>query len=87
MPKRVLRGIVISDKMDKTIIVRVSKLKENKKYRKKYLVSKKYQAHDGKNEYQTGDKVEIIESRPISKKKCWLAKPKNKVKKNKIIKK
>ena len=71
MPKRILKGKVVSAKMDKTVVVLVEKLRENQKYQKKYRVSKKYQAHDEKNQYHLGDLVEIIESRPISKNKHW----------------
>ena len=80
MPKRILKGKVVSAKMDKTIVVLVERLKENRKYRKKYRVSKKYQVHDGENQHKIGDLVEIIESRPISKNKHWIAAPKVKAK-------
>lgn len=63
------KGIVVSDKMDKTIVVSVSKFIKHPKYGKYYKVSKKYKAHDEENKYKTGDKVEIIETRPISKDK------------------
>lgn len=69
--KRVLSGIVVSEKMDKTIVVLVSTIKKHLKYQKQYKSSKKYHAHDPKNEYHEGDKVSIIESRPISKLKKW----------------
>lgn len=70
MPKRQLTGTVISNKMTKTVVVRVEKTKEYPKYRKKYRFSKKYKAHTDKD-YQIGDKVIIEESRPISKEKKW----------------
>jgi small subunit ribosomal protein S17 len=57
--------------MDKTVVVLVDRYKEHPKYKKRYKVSKKYQAHDEKNEYKIGDKVIIQESRPISKEKRW----------------
>ena len=72
--KKVLRGKITSDKMDKTVVVLVERLKEHKKYRKKYKISKKYKVHDEKNLYKKGDKVEIIESRPRSKEKKWIVK-------------
>ncbi|TSC95655.1 MAG: small subunit ribosomal protein S17 [Parcubacteria group bacterium Athens1014_10] len=71
--KRTLQGAVVSDKMDKTIIVKVDRLKWHKKYEKQYKISKRYKAHDEKNEYKTGDKVIIQECRPLSKDKRWRA--------------
>ncbi len=70
--KRQLEGVVSSDKMDKTVVVTVSTRKRHKKYLKYYNVSKRFKAHDEKNEYKTGDKVVIEESRPISKDKRWI---------------
>ena len=67
-------GIVVSDKMDKTVVVKIDRLKMHSKYKKKYRVSKKYKAHDAENEFKIGDKVEIIEVKPISKEKKWVAK-------------
>lgn len=64
-------GIVISDKMDKTIVVQVSSLKKHGKYKKRYRVDKKYKVHDSENKYKAGDKVSFIECRPISKDKHW----------------
>lgn len=64
-----LSGIVLSDKMDKTVVVSVSRFVEHPKYGKFYKVSKKYKAHDEENKYKTGDKVEIHSTRPISKDK------------------
>lgn len=64
-----LKGIVVSDRMDKTIIVSVSRFVKHPKYGKYYKVSKKYKAHDENNKYKIGDKVEIFETRPISKDK------------------
>ncbi len=71
MPKRQLTGTIISNKMVKTVVVRVEKLKEHPKYKKRYRFHKKYKAHDGKGEYKAGDKVVIEECRPISKEKKW----------------
>jgi len=65
----VLKGVVVSDKMDKTVVVSVSRFIKHPKYGKFYNVSKKYKAHDEENKYKMGDKVEIIETRPISKDK------------------
>ena len=67
-------GIVVSDKMDKTVVVKIDRLKMHSKYKKKYKVSKKYKAHDGENKFKVGDKVMIMESKPISKDKKWVAK-------------
>ena len=61
MPKKILQGVVVSDKMDKTIVVLVERTKEHPKYRKKYWVSKKYKAHDPEKKYKIGDKVTIQE--------------------------
>ena len=66
-------GIVVSDKMDKTVVVKVDRLKMDSKYKKKYRVSKKYKAHDAENEFKIGDKVEIVEIKPMSKEKKWVA--------------
>ena len=65
----VLQGIVVSDKMDKTVVVSVSSFIKHPKYGKYYSRNKKYKAHDEENKYKVGDKVEIIETRPISKDK------------------
>jgi len=64
-----LNGVVISDKMDKTVVVSVSRFIKHPLYGKFYKVSKKYKAHDEENKHKIGDKVEIIETRPISKDK------------------
>ena len=72
--KRGKVGIVVSDKMDKTVVVKIDRLKMHSKYRKKYKVSKKYKAHDAENEFKIGDKVEIVEVKPMSKEKKWVAK-------------
>jgi small subunit ribosomal protein S17 len=65
----ILKGVVVSDKMDKTVVVSVSRFIKHPKYGKFYSRSKKYKAHDAENKYKVGDKVEIIETRPISKDK------------------
>lgn len=71
MSKKQLKGIVVSDKMDKTIVVRVETLKTHPQYRRKYKSHKKYKAHDETNSYKTGDVVVIEETRPLSKDKRW----------------
>lgn len=68
---RKLEGEVVSDKMDKTIVVRVASIKTHSKYKKQYKSSKGYKAHDEKNEYKVGDKVVIEACRPLSKDKRW----------------
>jgi len=65
----VLDGVVVGDKMDKTVVVSVSRFIKDPKYGKFYKVSKKYKAHDEDNQYKVGDKVSIKETRPISKDK------------------
>lgn len=65
----VLQGVVTSDKMDKTVVVSVTRFIKHPKYGKYYKVSKKYKAHDEDNSVKVGDKVTIIETRPISKDK------------------
>ncbi|GGJ50606.1 30S ribosomal protein S17 [Deinococcus roseus] len=71
MPKKVLQGIVVSDKADKTVTVKVERRFKHPLYGKVVTRSKKYAAHDETNEYHTGDIVEIISVRPISKTKTW----------------
>lgn len=69
--KRQLQGIVISDKMNKTRVIAVTRLKKHPQYKKYYKVTRKFKAHDEKNEYKAGDKVVIEETRPMSKDKRW----------------
>lgn len=69
---RRLRGTVSSNKMDKTVVVTVERVKEHPIYRKKYKVSTNFKAHDENNSYQIGDLVDIVESRPISRDKRWV---------------
>ena len=71
MPKRILSGTVISSKIDKTIVVSVTRRVKHKLYKKIISRSKKYHAHDEKNEFKVGDIVSIEESKPISKLKTW----------------
>ena len=66
------RGIVISDKMDKTIVVAVQTFKTHPKYLKKYQSTKKYKVHDGENKFKKGDKVEFVQCKPISKGKSHI---------------
>ena len=68
---RTKKGIVVSDQMNKTVVVRVDRLKEHPRYKKRYRVSKRYKAHDEKNEYKIGQWVIIQECRPLSKEKRW----------------
>ena len=69
--QRRFSGVVVSDKMDKTIIVRVAQTKVHPKYGKRYGVSRQYHVHDEKGIYHTGDAVEFVECRPLSKTKRW----------------
>jgi small subunit ribosomal protein S17 len=71
MPKRVLQGVVVSDKADKTISVRVERRIMHPLYKKFIRRSKKYSAHDPENGCKTGEVVRIRECRPISKSKRW----------------
>jgi small subunit ribosomal protein S17 len=70
--RKKLIGVVVGHKMDKTAVVSVSRLKKHKAYIKSLTVQKKYMVHDPHNQCQVGDKVRIIESRPISKIKKWV---------------
>ena len=72
MPKRVLKGIVVSDKSDKTITVLVSRKVMHPVYKKYIKRSKKYSAHDENNKFKIGELVTIQESKPISKTKKWV---------------
>lgn len=71
MPKRVLEGVVVSDKNDKTIVVKVERRLRHPVLKKTVRLSKKYHAHDELNTAKTGDVVRIEETRPISKQKRW----------------
>ena len=71
MPKRVMQGVVVSDNMDKTIVVNVERKFKHPLYKKYIRRSKKYHAHDEDNSCKTGDKVTIRECRPLSKLKRW----------------
>ena len=69
--KRKLQGIIVSDKMLKTVVVKVERIKEHPKYKRRYKVSKKYKAHVEEGDFKIGDKVVIEECRPLSKDKKW----------------
>ncbi len=65
----ILSGVVVGDKMDKTVVVSISRFIKHPLYGKFYKVNKKYKAHDETNKYKVGDAVDIVETRPISKEK------------------
>ncbi|QJQ31939.1 30S ribosomal protein S17 [Sphingomonas lacunae] len=71
MPKRILQGTVVSDKGDKTVVVKVERRVKHPLYAKIIRLSKKYHAHDEGNEFREGETVRIEETRPISKQKTW----------------
>lgn len=71
MPKRVLQGIVINDKNDKTISVKVERKVKHPIYKKTIRLTKKYAVHDERNYFKIGDSVKLIENKPISKTKKW----------------
>ena len=64
-------GVVVADKMDKTIVVKVETVKLHPKYHKRYTVSQRYKVHDETNQYHEGDKVTFVECRPLSRDKRW----------------
>jgi len=69
--KRKLQGVIVSDKMQKTRVVAITRLKKHPRYKKYYKVTRRFKVHDEKNEYKTGNKVLIEEMRPLSKEKRW----------------
>jgi small subunit ribosomal protein S17 len=71
MPKRVLQGVVVSDKPDKTVVVRVERRYTHPLLKKTIRSSKRYHAHDPQNSYKEGETVRIQECRPLSKLKTW----------------
>lgn len=73
-PKRSIKGVVVSDKMDKTVIVQTDTYKQHPKYKKRYKITKKYFAHNLGNKAKTGDNVVIEEIRPMSRNKRWTVK-------------
>lgn len=68
---RIKQGIVVSKSGNKTIVVKVNASKRHPKYKKRYIVSQKFHAHDENNTYKVGDKVSITETRPLSRLKHW----------------
>ncbi len=72
MPKRILQGVVVSDKRDKTVTVLVERRLKHPLYQKTIRRSKKYAAHDPENRFKEGDNIRIVETKPISKQKTWL---------------
>ena len=71
MPRRVLKGVVVSDAAEKTVVVRVDRRFPHPMYKKYIVRSKKFMAHDAENRAKVGDTVEIRECRPLSKRKRW----------------
>ncbi len=71
MPKRILQGVVVSDKAQKTVVVRVERRVSHPIYKKTIRMSKKFAAHDEREQFKIGDVVRIVESRPMSKTKRW----------------
>jgi len=69
--KRNFIGTVVSDKMDKTVVVRIDRVKTHRRYRKQYRVSLRLKVHDEKNAFHVGDRVIVAETRPISRDKTW----------------
>jgi len=69
--KKTQIGVVVSDAMDKTVVVQVDKIQKHSIYKKYIRRKSKYKAHDERNEYGIGDRVLIVESRPLSKEKRW----------------
>ena len=72
MPKRILSGTVVSSNSNKTIVVKVTRRVKHKLYKKIISLSKNYHVHDEDNQFKSGDIVNIIESKPISKLKKWI---------------
>jgi small subunit ribosomal protein S17 len=69
--RKVREGLVVSNKMDKTVVVAVETRKVHRLYKKAIKVNKKYKVHDENNACKIGDKVKIVETRPLSKEKSW----------------
>jgi len=78
---RKISGVVVSDKMDKTVVVKVERLKTHPVYKKRYKVSRKYKAHDPENQFKVGDQVIIAETKPLSRDKKWAVLPQKEDKK------
>ena len=66
-----LKGTIVSDKMDKSIVVEVTKLKKHPLYERRFKMTKRYKAHDPENKYKVGEKIIIEETKPLSKDKRW----------------
>lgn len=69
--RRTLQGIVVSDSMDKTIVVQVDRVKVQPIYKKRFTRASKFKVHDERNQFAKGDTVEFVECRPMSKEKRW----------------
>lgn len=69
--KKRIQGVVVSDKMDKTVVIAVQRLKKHPKYKQRFKILKRFKAHDPQNQYKIGDKVVIEETRPLSREKRW----------------
>lgn len=69
--RKKMQGVVVSDKMDKTVVVRVDRKQRHPVYQKVFRLSSKFKAHDAENKCKIGDEVLIVETRPMSKTKCW----------------
>jgi small subunit ribosomal protein S17 len=72
MPKRILQGVVVSDKQDKTVVVKVERRFTHPLFKKTVRRSKNFHAHDEANSFKVGDEVRIEETRPLSKLKRWV---------------
>ena len=72
MPKRILQGVVVSDKNDKTVVVKVERRFTHPLFKKTVRRTKNYQAHDETNKHKVGDRVSIQEGRPVSRTKRWV---------------
>ncbi len=70
--QRTLQGTVVSDAMNKTRVVAITRLKKHSRYQKFFKVTTRYKAHDEENRYHVGDIVEIMQSRPLSRDKRWI---------------
>jgi small subunit ribosomal protein S17 len=68
---RRFRGVVVSDKMDKTIVVSIDAVKTHPKYHKSFVTSRRYKVHDERNQFKEGDAVTFVQCRPLSKDKRW----------------
>ena len=70
--RRQMEGVVVSDKMDKTVVVEVERLRQHRLYKKVIRQRRKFMAHDEENACRAGDRVSIVESRPLSRHKHWV---------------